>query len=228
MFVWKVSYETMFCWGRHLRSCVIFGKSISRTQQTVNTTLALVLLAILCLSWVIFSCCDFIKRKAPKNFSWYSSCFLPLLWTRSNLADSSPFFCIVVLLLIQVWCLPIGLDCSYWFMFGIAPRTTSKQVHIPLSYYPSYSSSFGQCAGMEVDTFKNPSSGLLKSQSLLGLNLGNHKAQHHWHTSFYKATRTPLRPCVLILSNNATAYGPYSNHHIFSCFYFYSLLCVQF
>ena len=45
MFFWKSSCERMFCWSRRVRGCfcwsryerrhVMFGKSISRTQQTV-------------------------------------------------------------------------------------------------------------------------------------------------------------------------------------------------
>jgi hypothetical protein len=60
----------------------MFGKSISRTQQTVNDALALVRFAMLCwsllmmfLHWYalqhwslqIFTCDDFIERNTQKN-----------------------------------------------------------------------------------------------------------------------------------------------------------------
>jgi hypothetical protein len=47
---WKLSYERIFCCGSPLRGCVMFGKSISRIQQTVSYALALVPLAMLCWS----------------------------------------------------------------------------------------------------------------------------------------------------------------------------------
>ena len=44
---------------------------------------------------LVFACCDFMKRNAPKNFSWYSDCFLLFLWTCANLAESFSFYWIM-------------------------------------------------------------------------------------------------------------------------------------
>jgi hypothetical protein len=62
----------------------------------VNNALALVLLATLCWSLLIFAdllCCHgFTERKALKNFSWLSSYFLLLLQTHADLAQPRGFF----------------------------------------------------------------------------------------------------------------------------------------
>ena len=94
-----------FCWGRHLRGLGKLGKNISITQQIGKDTLALVLLAVLCWSSLIFSCLDFTEKNTPKNFSWYSSTFFPLL--RTQFGRASRF---------------LRSDC-YWFMFGVLDWT---------------------------------------------------------------------------------------------------------
>lgn len=79
-----------------------------------------------------------------KNFSWYSSCFLLLLWSHANSAKTRDSFWIEPLLLICVWCLPVGLECHHWFGFDVLhwtadilakkidiDQSTSKE-HIPL------------------------------------------------------------------------------------------------
>lgn len=63
---------------------------------------------------LVFACCDFIDRNAPKNFLWYSSCFLLFLWPHANLAEPWGFFWSKPLLPICVWCLPTGMNCHYW------------------------------------------------------------------------------------------------------------------
>lgn len=40
-----------------------------------------------------------------------------LLCTSADLSDHCGFFWIELLLLIHVWCLPMGLDCHCWFIF---------------------------------------------------------------------------------------------------------------
>lgn len=76
--LWKRSYERLFCWGRHMRGRMIFGKSLSRTQQTVNDALSLVCPAKLCWLLLVFAGYHFVERNVPNNLSWYCSCFLPL------------------------------------------------------------------------------------------------------------------------------------------------------
>lgn len=87
---------------------------------------------------LIIVCYDFIEKNASKNFSWYSSGFLLLLWTWVLC-----FFLIELQLLICEWCLQVDrastaslceLNCWYpdnthWNHPQI---TISKQVHIPL------------------------------------------------------------------------------------------------
>ena len=53
MFFWKLSCERMFCWGRHLRGPMMFGKTLIITPQTVNGALVLVHLAMLCWSLLV-------------------------------------------------------------------------------------------------------------------------------------------------------------------------------
>lgn len=55
----------MFCLSRNMRGCVMIGKSLSISQQTVNSTLALVRLAMLCWSLLIFAylCFSWLHRE---------------------------------------------------------------------------------------------------------------------------------------------------------------------
>jgi hypothetical protein len=98
MFFWNLSYERMFCWSRRLRGCMVFRKSMIRTQQTVNNALALVLLAMPCWSPLISTFQVFIERPMPKNL-WYFGCFLPLPWTPAESVEPCGFFWIKLLLL---------------------------------------------------------------------------------------------------------------------------------
>jgi hypothetical protein len=87
--------HAMFCWCGHLRGHVMFGKSISITQQTVDNPLALVHLATFFfagLHWALLTLVlddnalvclalftglhDFVERSLPKNCWWHSGCFL--------------------------------------------------------------------------------------------------------------------------------------------------------
>jgi len=89
MFFWKLSYERTFCWERHSR----FGKSKKVEPNRQWTKL---------LHWYAlqrFAGLDFIERNAPKNFLWYSSCFLTL-----------PRTCGILIKLLQLIC------------FGITPK----------------------------------------------------------------------------------------------------------
>ena len=44
----KQTREKMFCWRRHVRGCVMFGKTINTTPQTTNSILTLLCLATFC------------------------------------------------------------------------------------------------------------------------------------------------------------------------------------
>ena len=107
------SSERMFCWSRHVRGCVMFGKRLRRTQQTEQGSC----IGSPCntlLSSPIFACYDSVERHEPKYFSWYSGCFLPLLQTCADSAEPWGFFWIklmLLLLLICVW--RFGLDRWY-------------------------------------------------------------------------------------------------------------------
>ena len=115
--------HVMFCWSRSLRGHVIFGKNISITQQTVDNALALVSLAFLV--DLHLSQSDFIEKNAPKNFSWYSGGFWPLLQPPADWpAETRGFFWIEPLLPIHVWCSASGLDC--WQRRLELLRTISK------------------------------------------------------------------------------------------------------
>ena len=79
--------HVMFCWSRCLRGHVMFGKSVSATQQHRRcsgigspcwSSLMTLLHWFTLLSLLIIACHDFIERNTPKNFSWCSGCFLPL------------------------------------------------------------------------------------------------------------------------------------------------------
>lgn len=122
--------HVMFYWSRSLRGHMIFGKNLSITQQTVDNALALVSLAFLV--DLHLSQSDFIEKNAPKNFSWYSGGFWPLLQPPADWpAETRGFFWIEPLLPIHVWCSASGLDC--WQQRLESPqRTTSKQVQVPL------------------------------------------------------------------------------------------------
>jgi hypothetical protein len=124
-FFWKLScedvllkqiHERRFCWSRHLGGCVIFGKCVSRTQQTVNDPLCWFNLQ--CFAGLCWSS-HTIEGKATKNVSSYSGCFLPL---SADSAEPHGFFWIKLLLLMRVWCLPTGLYCCYWLTLGIAQK----------------------------------------------------------------------------------------------------------
>lgn len=74
----------------------------------------MVCLATPCCSSLIFARCDFVERKAWKDFLWsssYSCCLLP--WTPAGSAEPRGFFWIEPLLLIHVWCLLTGLECCF-------------------------------------------------------------------------------------------------------------------
>ena len=153
-------HERMLYWTRYSRGHMMFRKSISRTQQTDSEWWCL---ATLYWSSLIFACHDSVERNTPKDFSWYSVCFLSLLQICPSLLGPHGFFWIKLLLLFRAWCLLFKLDCGYWFVFGVCclgwtaaadsclvfgtglsiswqlwlelpQRTNSKQVHTPLSY----------------------------------------------------------------------------------------------
>ena len=44
------------------------------------------------LSSLIFACCDFIERNAPKSFWWCFSCFFLVQWTHADWLVESPVF----------------------------------------------------------------------------------------------------------------------------------------
>jgi hypothetical protein len=77
------------------------------------------------------ACGDAIERNSPKNLSWGSCDFLLLLqpqagwwalWFLLNLtalASSCVAKWTGLQLLVHVWCLEKGLNCSCWFVFGV-------------------------------------------------------------------------------------------------------------
>ena len=158
MLFWKLSCERVFCCSRHLKGCVMFGKSLSRTPQTVSDTLALVCLATLA-GLQIFACHDCAEINAPQNFWWRAGCFLP--WCRFGRAsrvllgwaatiDLYLGFTIVLYCIVLYLGFTIGLDC--WQGLELPQRTISEQVqnsHFLLTCLCSY-------LWWEVDVFKNP------------------------------------------------------------------------
>jgi hypothetical protein len=62
--------------GSHLRGCMVFRKSISRPQQTVNDTFALVRLAKFYWFSLIFACCNFIERHHQRTSCGILAAFL--------------------------------------------------------------------------------------------------------------------------------------------------------
>lgn len=102
VFFWNLFRERArdFCWSRLFWGHRIFRKSISRTQQAVDYTFALVLLAFFI---DIFLLC-FHGEKHTKEHLVYSACFLPLPRTRAD-----------------QWSLVVSSEwsCCYWFMIGV-------------------------------------------------------------------------------------------------------------
>jgi hypothetical protein len=80
---------------------------------------------MLCWSLLIFTRCEVVERKVPKNFSWFSGCFLPLLQSHANTAEPPGFFWIEPLLLIYVQRLLTTLDCCYGFVFEVLDWTAA-------------------------------------------------------------------------------------------------------
>ena len=138
MFFWKLSLEKICCWCRHLRGCVMFGKSIGGTQQTVSNTFALVCLAMLCLSSLILAWCDVIER----NFLCSSDFlalhgFVPILKSLTISSGSSHCYWFVFGVLdwtADILIINIGITPNEWLL----NRSTSL-----LSYWPSFSPNFG-------------------------------------------------------------------------------------
>jgi hypothetical protein len=81
------------------RTCDV-GKSISITQQTVNDTLALVCLAMLCWSLLVMTCREKHQRTSHGILaaSWWFSWLVSIQW---SLVVSS------------------GSNHCYWFVFGV-------------------------------------------------------------------------------------------------------------
>jgi hypothetical protein len=105
---------------------MMFGKSLRRTQQTEQGSL----IGSPCKALLVFTdLCDFVERKAPKNFSWYSGCFLPFLKACADSAGSLSFF----------WVEPPATDSCFDVLDWTADILTIKieiapkeQAHIPL------------------------------------------------------------------------------------------------
>jgi hypothetical protein len=78
-------------------------------------------------------------RDIVENISWHPNCFFSLLLTAADSVEVC-FYWIVPPLPIHVWYSDTTeLDCLYPDRDWNHPkRTTSKQVHIPLSYLPSF------------------------------------------------------------------------------------------
>lgn len=104
-----------FCWSGCLRQWVMFKKNINVAHRQWEEALALVRLATLCWSSLIFNCHDFIDSNVPKNFSWYPGHFLPPPQTP---ADSCQFS--------RASWVPVssGWNCHHWSGFDILDWTT--------------------------------------------------------------------------------------------------------
>ena len=115
-------------WSRCLRGWVMFRKNMNIAPQTVrwcpcigvpcnallvftDDALALICLAMLCWSSLIFACLDFIETNVSKNFSWYSGCSVLLLQTHADSGEPNSVSWMEPLLLIHVKC--FILDCWY-------------------------------------------------------------------------------------------------------------------
>ena len=127
----------VFCWSRP----VMFGESISRTQQ-------IVMLSLLCFdglaSLLIFN--SLINAGIPTGGC--SCWFVPIRWRPGN-------FCWVVPpVLIRVWW--TELLVSWQWRLELPQRSTSKQVHKPLSYLSSFLPYLWMVAKMGVKVFQNP------------------------------------------------------------------------
>lgn len=99
------------------------------------------------LSSLNMACCDCVERNASKNLWWYSSCFLPLLWTPADLrwlavfSGSNQSYWLVFGVCQMDWTstsdgVTSGLDCSQWRLETLQ-RNTSNQVG-PQTPFPIY------------------------------------------------------------------------------------------
>lgn len=112
---WTLSCKRMFCWSGCLRRCVMFGKSESRTPQTVKGRSCFATPATFCWS-------SFHREKCAKE------CLMVFWLTLAGSADSDrlaepcSFCCIELLLLIHVWCLQLDWTAGVLTRTGITPR----------------------------------------------------------------------------------------------------------
>jgi hypothetical protein len=128
-----------FCWARSMNGHAMFEESLNRTQ------------------WTVMGCLHNYPCKASLVLClrWSSLC-----WERHSRELLT--FQLVLVTLADSWQFVRGLAVSAvihcWFMFGgtfelhcwypnkqrleLPQRTTSKQVHIPLSYLPSFFPTF--------------------------------------------------------------------------------------
>jgi hypothetical protein len=119
-----VKGHVMSCWSWLLRGLMNVGKSIGRTQQTMNKAPALVSLATFC--WP--SLFIFVEKRVTKNLLW--DCHLTLLQTPANSMQSLSSFWIEPLLLTRVWCLLSNWTAPTNLCLESPQWTPSKQFHI--------------------------------------------------------------------------------------------------
>ena len=132
MFLWKLSCETIFCWSKYpWGGCMMFEKSINGTPQTVKGRSCI---GTRCSALLVFAGLHFVEGNTPRNFSWYSGWFWPLL-THAKLAEPSSFCWMESLLLICVWCLWLDWTTGIQTMkTGIAPKQLLNKSTTSLSF----------------------------------------------------------------------------------------------
>lgn len=110
--------ERKICWSRPVRRCMMFKKDINMISKTVGGGSGIGLPCI-----KIFASHDFTESNLPKNFSLYSSSFLPLLqplvnWLRLTVSSGLNCGCWFVTadcrmdwsVIVDCWCLATELD----------------------------------------------------------------------------------------------------------------------
>jgi len=143
-FLWEISYVKWCSAGEHRWKDVLVSKHVNRcvikkykygttdsgswsigllcfSSLFSNDTHVLVRLTLSCWAPLVG---DASQRNLPKNFLWSPCCFLLLPrpqvgWWALCFCFCFVFFRIELPLLVHVWWLPSGLDCSWCFVFGV-------------------------------------------------------------------------------------------------------------
>ena len=79
-----VKGHVIFRWSGCVRGHMMLRKNINMTP-TDRERIFLHWFALQMLHWSLLICvCDFVDSDSEKSVSWYSSCFLLILWTHTN------------------------------------------------------------------------------------------------------------------------------------------------